>query len=228
MTVETTIIHDLPMHTVRRSIVSQMQNNVYLITAKSSGAQILIDAADDLPAINALLKEASADVNTGAKASLKMIATTHQHWDHLRALPSLVAQSSAPTAAGTDDIAGIKTQAGVSTDVSLHNGGTLAVDGIELTTVHLRGHTPGSMAFILQSGGSERSDTLIFSGDSLFPGGVGNTGEDKARFTQLLDDVQDRLFNKYPDDAIVLPGHGNATTLGNERAALPQWRERGW
>ncbi|WP_288025941.1 MBL fold metallo-hydrolase, partial [Arthrobacter sp.] len=95
---------------------------------------------------------------------------------------------------------------------------------ISLHAVHLRGHTPGSIAYVLTDGGT----TLIFSGDSLFPGGVGNTENDPERFTALLDDVEERLFGAYPDDAVVLPGHGDATTLGAERPSLPEWRGRGW
>lgn len=226
MTIDSTLIHDLPQHTVRRAVVSAMANNVYLITAKSTGAQILIDAADDLPTINSLLHDGAAD--SSAATSLAMIATTHQHWDHVRALAALVAQTGAPTAAGAQDAAGIASESGVATDHAVGDGGRLAVNGIELATVHLRGHTPGSIAYVLHSESGPASSTLIFSGDSLFPGGVGNTEQDPQRFTQLLDDVQERLFAHYGDDAIVLPGHGDATTLGAERPSLTDWRERGW
>ena len=224
MTVDSSLLYDLPAHTVRRTVVSAMANNVYLITAKATGAQILIDAADDLPAIKALLGDAAGDADV--PTALAMIATTHQHWDHVRALSELVSQTDIPTAAGADDVPGIAEESGVAIDLSLVHGGTLSVAGIELATVHLRGHTPGSIAYVLQSG--PKSAPIIFSGDSLFPGGVGNTQEDPARFTSLLNDVEARLFNVYPDNAIVLPGHGDGTTLGAERPALPQWRERGW
>lgn len=223
MTVQSSLIHDLPGHTVRRLVVSAMYNNVYLITSKATGAQILIDAADDLPAINTLLADAAGDASVTPQ--LAMIATTHQHWDHVRALADLVADSGAPTAAGTADIAGIDAEAGVLVTRALEHGDTLAVDGIVLDIVHLRGHTPGSIAYVL---GAAPGEVLIFSGDSLFPGGVGNTEKDPQRFTQLLDDVQERLFAVYADAAHVLPGHGNATTLGAERSSLPEWRERGW
>lgn len=223
MTNDASLIHDLPNHTVRRVVVSDMQNNVYLVTSKSTGTQILIDAADNLPAIDALLAEAAVDA--GGPATLTMIATTHQHWDHVRALAALTAQSGVPTAAGADDASGIESECGVTTDRVLHHGDTLEVDGIALSCVHLRGHTPGSIAYVLSSGPD--STPIIFSGDSLFPGGVGNTGDDADRFTQLVNDVQERLFDVYPD-AIVLPGHGDATTLGVERPKLPEWRARGW
>lgn len=223
MTAEASLIHDLPSHTVRRAVVSDMQNNVYLVTAKASGAQVLIDAADDLPAINALLADAAGDALVPTK--LAAVATTHRHWDHVRALAALAAQTGAPTAAGADDAAGITAECGVATDILLHDGDSLDVDGIRLVAVHLRGHTSGSIAFVLDAG---QGGTLIFSGDSLFPGGVGNTEQDPARFTSLLDDVQERLFDAYGDEASVLPGHGAPTTLGAERPSLPVWRERGW
>ena len=95
------LINALRDITIRRISVSEMDNNVYLLTARESGAQLLIDAADDLPAIQGMLEESAAD--TAAAPELALIATTHQHWDHVRALPALVAATGARTAAGTDD-----------------------------------------------------------------------------------------------------------------------------
>src|SRR5438128_2261452 len=95
------LIHSLRDITIRRISVSEMNNNVYLLTAKASGAQLLIDAADDLPAIQAMLAESVADAASPPK--LALIATTHQHWDHVRALPGLVEATGAKTSAGVDD-----------------------------------------------------------------------------------------------------------------------------
>jgi glyoxylase-like metal-dependent hydrolase (beta-lactamase superfamily II) len=213
------LLYDLPALTIRRISVSEMDNNVYLLTAKSSGEQVLVDAADDLPAIQQLLSDAAAD--TAAEPKLALIATTHQHWDHVRALPELVAATGAPTAAGTDDADALP----VPVDRRLGHGDTVAVDGFELTAVHLRGHTPGSIAFVYED---PQGPAHIFSGDSLFPGGVGNTQRDPERFNQLLSDVAERLFGTYPDTAVVHPGHGKPTTLGAERPHLEEWRARGW
>ena len=213
------LIHDLRDITIRRISVSGMDNNVYLLTAKASGEQVLIDAADDAPAIQGLLADAAADTSTTPK--LALIATTHQHWDHVRALKEIVEASGAPTAAGTDDADALP----VAVDRNLEHGDTVAVDGFALTAVHLRGHTPGSIAFVYED---PEGPAHIFSGDSLFPGGVGNTQKDPERFTQLLDDVTQRLFGTYPDDAVVHPGHGKPTTLGAERPHLEEWRARGW
>jgi len=213
------LIYDLPALTIRGISVSDMDNNVYLLTAKESGAQLLIDAADDLPAIQQLLADGAAD--TSAAPRLELIATTHQHWDHVRALKELAEATGAPTAAGTDDADALP----VAVDQRLGHGDKVAVDGFELAAVHLRGHTPGSIAFVYQD---PEGPAHIFSGDSLFPGGVGNTQKDPERFNQLLSDVTERLFGAYPDTAVVHPGHGRPTTLGAERPHLDEWRARGW
>ena len=214
-----TLIHSLRNITIRRISVSEMDNNVYLLTAKESGAQLLIDAADDLPAIQGLLADAAAD--TAATPKLALIATTHQHWDHVRALKELVDATGARTAAGADDADALP----VPVDVRLSHGDAGNFDGFDVTAVHLRGHTPGSVALVYQD---PEGPAHIFSGDSLFPGGVGNTQKDAERFNQLITDVSERLFDAYPDDTIVHPGHGKPTTLGAERPHLEEWRSRGW
>ena len=214
-----TLIHSLRDITIRRISVSEMDNNVYLLTAKESGAQLLIDAADDLPAILELLSEAGAD--TAATPKLTLIATTHQHWDHVRALPELVKTTGAMTAAGTDDAPELP----VPVDVLLDHGDVGNFDGFDVTAVHLRGHTPGSVALVYED---PAGPAHIFSGDSLFPGGLGNTQKDPERFNQLITDVTERLFDVYQDDAVVHPGHGKPTTLGAERPHLEEWRARGW
>ncbi len=217
------IFHDLKDVTVRGISVSEMSNNVYLVTSKADGAQLLIDAADDATAITGLIASAANDAKL--PASLVGIATTHQHWDHIRALKELADSTGVKTFAGADDAAGILEGSSVSTDVPLTHGDTVSVGTTELECVHLRGHTPGSIAYVLRDSSGV---VLIFSGDSLFPGGVGNTGDDPGRFTSLLDDVTVRLFGHYPDESLVLPGHGSSTTLGAERPHLGEWRSRGW
>jgi len=211
--------YDLPALTIRSISVSGMDNNVYLLTAKESGEQVLIDAADDLPAIRQLLSDGAAD--TSAAPRLALVATTHQHWDHVRALKELVEATGARTAAGADDADALP----VPVDVRLSHGDVGNFDGFDITAVHLRGHTPGSIAFVYQD---PDGPAHIFSGDSLFPGGVGNTDKDPERFNQLLSDVTERLFGAYPDTAVVHPGHGKPTTLGAERPHLDEWRARGW
>lgn len=214
-------MHELEHVTIRSISVGSMDNNVYLITSKESGAQVLIDAADDAPAIIGLLADGAGDVTGGKPATVQLVATTHSHWDHVRALADVVSKTGARTAAGREDAADIE----VPTDVKLDHGDVGNFDGFDLEAIKLRGHTPGSVALLLRDAGGPAH---LFTGDSLFPGGVGNTQKDPARFESLFNDVVVRVFNVLPDDTIVHPGHGRATTLGAERPHLPEWKERGW
>lgn len=218
-----TLRHSTEQVTVRSISVSDMHNNVYVITSRATGAQIVIDAADDAAAIAALLAEAAGDAQ--APAHVEWILTTHQHWDHIRALAAVAEATGAPLAAGVEDGPAIEAAESVRIERQLAQGDRLEVGELVLDCVHLRGHTPGSIAFVLSGAGLERE--IIFTGDSLFPGGVGATGDDPDRFASLHRDVVARLFDVY-DDADVLPGHGNATTLESERPHLDEWKERGW
>jgi glyoxylase-like metal-dependent hydrolase (beta-lactamase superfamily II) len=211
---------ELPGVTIRSVSVSDMENNVYLLTSKSSGDQVLIDAADDFPAIRKLIADGAGDA-PGGTAVVKLIITTHSHWDHVRALAEAVEATGAPTAAGTEDVDAIK----VPTSIALEHGDIRWFDGFELEVIKLRGHTPGSVALLYRD---PQGPAHLFTGDSLFPGGVGNTQKDSARFASLYRDVVDRVFAYLPDDTVVHPGHGKGTTLGAERPHLQEWKERGW
>ncbi|MDR1238232.1 MAG: MBL fold metallo-hydrolase [Propionibacteriaceae bacterium] len=200
-----------------------MDNNVYLLTAKASGQQILIDAAADSPAIRKLLSEAALDSNVRTKLSL--IVTTHRHRDHLRALAEMAKSPGVLTACGDDDADSIAEQTGVKADRRLSQGDIVGVEGIWLSVIRLTGHTPGSVALAYAEAGQP---VWVFSGDSLFPGGVGNTDRDPERFDTLFHDVVERIFDSYTDDTVVAPGHGNFTTLGTERPHLAEWAARGW
>ncbi|MFZ5872577.1 MAG: MBL fold metallo-hydrolase [Actinomycetota bacterium] len=191
-----------------------MDNNCYLLTCRATGEQLLIDAADDLDALLALVQEGSPTGRLGT------VVTTHQHWDHHRALAALVARTGARTAAGEEDADALP----VRVDVRLGHGDTVTVGDVVLDVVHLRGHTPGSVALVHR--GADGS-THVFTGDSLFPGGPGRTTE-PVSFTSLMDDLERRIFGVLPDDTVVHPGHGAGTTLGAERPHLGEWRERGW
>jgi glyoxylase-like metal-dependent hydrolase (beta-lactamase superfamily II) len=217
------LLHDLPAVTVRSCVVSEMQNNVYLLTSKTTGAQILVDAADEPEAIEALIASASEDTPCGTH--LDLLVTTHRHWDHIRATAVVVESHSPRNAAGAADAQEIEQETGTQVTERLEHGDTVGVDGIELSVIGLRGHTPGSVALALQDCPDE--PTVVFSGDSLFPGGVGKTWSDED-FRSLLADVTARLFDVYDDDTVVHTGHGDSTTLGAERPHLDEWAERGW
>lgn len=212
-------MYDLRDLTIRSISVSKMDNNVYALTAKASGAQVLIDAADNAAAVLDLLSSASAD--TPAELKPTLVITTHSHWDHVRALADVVSATGMKTAAGSADIADIP----VPTDVPLEHGDIGNFDGFHLEAIALRGHTPGSIAILYRD---PEGPPHLFTGDSLFPGGVGNTGGDPDRFRSLYTDVEERVFKILPDETIVHPGHGKPTTLGAERPHLEEWRSRGW
>jgi glyoxylase-like metal-dependent hydrolase (beta-lactamase superfamily II) len=180
----------------------EMSNNCYLLRCVSTGDQVLIDAAAEPSTLLPLIGE----------AGLTHVVTTHQHWDHHRALADVVAATGAEVVAGAPDAGAITEQTGV--------GVTQSVDVIRLT-----GHTPGSIALLFDDGSGQPH---LFTGDSLFPGGVGNTRGDAGNFRTLLDDVETKLFDTLPDETWFYPGHGSDSTLGAERPKLLEWRERGW
>ena len=206
-------IRELAHLTIRKMAVSQMHNNVYLLTCRATGEQLLVDAADEGERIRELV--------AAGGSGLAQLVTTHQHWDHVRALEETAQTFSPTTQAGEDDADALP----LAPDVRLQHGDTVRFGEITLDVVHLRGHTPGSVALAYDD---PQAHTHLFTGDSLFPGGVGNTKMEGQSFDALFADVTQRVFDVYDDDTWVYPGHGSDTTLGAERPHLDEWRERGW
>ena len=206
-------VRELDALTIRKASVGPQDNNAYLLTCRSTGAQLLVDAAYDADRLTALVGEGSGE--------LDVVVTTHQHWDHHRALAALVKRTGARSAAGTADAGALPVPPGQL----LEHGDRVTFGAVALEVVHLRGHTPGSVALVY---GDPAGHAHVFTGDSLFPGGVGNTEGDRQRFTSLMDDVERRLFDVLPDDTWCYTGHGADTTLGAERPHLANWRARGW
>jgi glyoxylase-like metal-dependent hydrolase (beta-lactamase superfamily II) len=197
------------------AVDEKMSNNCYLLTCKETGEQVLIDAADSADVLLPLIGD----------AGLATVVTTHQHWDHHRALADVVSATGATVVAGTPDAGAITEQTGVPVDRAVDQGDTVAVGACSLSVIALAGHTPGSIALLYDD---PAGHPHLFTGDSLFPGGVGNTFGDEAAFAQLIDEVETKIFQRLPDDTWFYPGHGNDSTLGAERPALPDWRARGW
>jgi glyoxylase-like metal-dependent hydrolase (beta-lactamase superfamily II) len=193
----------------------EMSNNCYLLRCASTGDQVLIDAADEPDTLLPLIGD----------AGLTHVVTTHQHWDHHRALPAVVAATGAEVVAGAPDAEAIAEQTGVTVTRSVEDGDTIPVGSCSLRVIRLTGHTPGSIALLFDDGSGQPH---LFTGDSLFPGGVGNTFDDSDAFRQLIDDVSTKLFDRLPDETWFYPGHGSDSTLGAERPHLTEWRERGW
>ncbi|MDI3387370.1 MBL fold metallo-hydrolase [Streptomyces sp. B-S-A8] len=204
-------VHELADLMISKIAVGPMNNNAYLLRCRTTGEQLLIDAA----------AEARTLLDFIGPSGIASVVTTHRHGDHWGALQEVVAATGARTYAGRFDVDGIP----VATDVAVEDGDTIKVGRVELTARHLVGHTPGSIALVYDD---PHGHPHVFTGDCLFPGGVGNTHNDPKAFASLLDDVETKIFGQLPDETWVYPGHGNDTTVGAERPHLPEWRERGW
>ncbi len=199
------------------AVDEEMANNAYLLRCAETGDQVLIDAAAEPETLLALVGD----------AGLTSVVTTHQHWDHHRALAPVVEATGAAVVAGTPDADAITEQTGVPVTHRVQQGDTVAVGRCTLEVIALAGHTPGSIA-LLYTDPSPDGHPHLFTGDSLFPGGVGNTFGDEAAFAQLIDEVETKVFQRLPDDTWFYPGHGDDSTLGAQRPSLGEWRARGW
>jgi glyoxylase-like metal-dependent hydrolase (beta-lactamase superfamily II) len=204
-------VHELQELMISKVAVGPMDNNAYLLRCRATDEQLLIDAANDPATLLSLI----GDDGIGS------VVTTHRHGDHWQALAEVVAATGARTYAGRHDAEGIP----VPTDVAVDDGDTIRVGQVALTARHLVGHTPGSIVLIYDD---PHGHPHVFTGDCLFPGGVGNTHNDPQAFAGLIDDVQAKIFAPLPDETWVYPGHGKDTTLGAERPHLSEWRARGW
>ncbi|MEU5791282.1 MBL fold metallo-hydrolase [Micromonospora purpureochromogenes] len=203
-------VRELDRLTVTKLSVGPMDNNAYLLRCKGTGEQVLVDAANEAPRLLDLVGD----------GGLAAVVTTHRHMDHWVALEEVVAKTGARALVHADDAEGLPIEA-----ERLADGDTVPVGDCALEVIHVRGHTPGSIALLYRD---PAGTPHLFTGDSLFPGGVGNTEKDPERFGQLIDDVEQKLFDRLPDETWFYPGHGKDSTLGAERPSLPQWRARGW
>ncbi|MFG2169592.1 MBL fold metallo-hydrolase [Micromonospora chersina] len=203
-------VRELDRLTISKLSVGPMDNNAYLLRCRETGEQVLIDAANEAPRLLDLVGD----------GGLAAVVTTHRHMDHWVALEEVVAKTGARPLVHADDAEGLPIDA-----EPLREGDTVPVGDCALEVIHLKGHTPGSIALLYRD---PSGVPHLFTGDSLFPGGVGNTEKDPERFGQLIDDVERKLFDRLPDETWFYPGHGKDSTLGAERPALPQWRARGW
>ena len=198
--------NELQLHQIS---VSEMDNNCYLLQAGEEG--LLVDAADDAPAL--------LDMAQKAGVKITAVLTTHRHWDHVRALKEVLSETGAIHYASFLDSPAIPAEV----DVELREGDSIKFAGLDLPIIILRGHTQGGAALVTNIDGVIN----LFVGDSLFPGGLGKTTSE-GDFVRLYKDVTARIFDEFPDNTIVRPGHGKSTTLGEERPKLEDWWERRW
>ena len=206
-------VRELAALTIRKLEVGDFGNNAYLLSCRATGAQLLIDAAAQPDRLLELVAAGGLGLET--------VVTTHRHADHVGALAEVVAATGARTVAGADDADALP----VPVDERVHHGDTVTVGDATLDVLHLRGHTPGSIALAYAD---PQGHTHLFTGDSLFPGGIGNTRNPGQSFDSLIADVTTRVFDVYDDDTWFYPGHGDDSTLGAERPHLAEWRARGW
>jgi glyoxylase-like metal-dependent hydrolase (beta-lactamase superfamily II) len=199
----------MPLEMTKLS-VGPMDNNAYLLRCSTTGTQLMIDAANEPDRLIELVGD----------GGLATVVTTHRHPDHWQGLTEVVAATGAESIAHDADAAELPI---VTRTVA--EGDTISVGEHQLEVIHLVGHTPGSIALLyVEPTGAHH----LWTGDSLFPGGVGNTEGDAQRFGSLIGDVQAKLFDRLPDETVFYPGHGADSTIGAERSSVPEWRDRGW
>jgi glyoxylase-like metal-dependent hydrolase (beta-lactamase superfamily II) len=202
-------VRDGPL-VVRKRSVSEMDNNVYLLACAATGQALLVDAADDADLIR--------DLAVGC--SPLAVVQTHGHWDHCRAWEDLVTDPGLEVWGHQGDLPLYPR----APDRLLTDGQHLAVGRLDVEVLHVPGHTHGSLLLLVEGA----AGPWLFTGDSLFPGGPGNTFGDPDAHALLMDGLEQRVFARLPDTTRVLPGHGDATTLGRERPQVAEWRARGW
>jgi glyoxylase-like metal-dependent hydrolase (beta-lactamase superfamily II) len=203
-------VHELSRLLISKLAVGPYDNNCYLLRCQETGTQVLVDAAAEPDRIMDLI----------GPEGISLVITTHRHPDHWQALAEVVERTGAPTAAHVLDAPGIP----VPTDRLILDGDGIEVGTCSLEAIHLVGHTPGSIALLYDD---PEGQPHLITGDCLFPGGLGKT-HDPADFESLYAGVVGKLFDRLPDETWVYPGHGWDTTIGAERPALAEWRDRGW
>jgi glyoxylase-like metal-dependent hydrolase (beta-lactamase superfamily II) len=191
---------------VHRVVVGPVENNVYIVRCRETGDSLLIDAANE----HDLLLELCRDLN------VRQVVETHGHWDHIQAVEAVrdAGIDVAVTQADADMLP--------SYDQILEDDSVVQVGRLRVATIATPGHTPGSMCFAVEG------TPLLFTGDTLFPGGPGNTSFENADFATIIRSIEGRLFGAFDADTLVLPGHGAGTTIGTETPHLDEWVARGW
>lgn len=190
---------------VDRLIVGPLDNNVFLLRCRNTGASVLIDAADEHESLLRLCK--AFDVGK--------VLETHGHWDHIGAVTE-VRNAGYDVAVGAGDA-----QMLPSYDLIIEDDSMIAVGELRVRAIATPGHTSGSICFEVEG------TPLLFTGDTLFPGGPGAT-RSPGDFANIMSSLDDKLFGRFDDTQIVLPGHGASTTIGRERPHLDEWAARGW
>jgi glyoxylase-like metal-dependent hydrolase (beta-lactamase superfamily II) len=192
---------------VHKVVVGPVDNNVFVVRCRATGESVMIDAANEHELLLDLCQ----------RLDVRRVLETHGHWDHIGAVTQV---REAGYEVGVT-LADAPMLSEVGYDVLLDDAEVIEVGRLRLHAIHNPGHTPGSISFHV--GGTP----LLFTGDTLFPGGPGATKYPGGDFEAIIHSIETKLF-RFPDDTIVLPGHGLDTTIGTERPHLQEWIDRGW
>lgn len=200
-----TLIWDATGIEIHQVVVGPVDNNVLVLRCTETGDAVLLDAANEHERLLALCE----------RLGVRRVLETHGHWDHIQAVPEL-RDAGYSVGVTAQDAAMLP-----SYDEVIEDDTVIEVGRLRLRTIHTPGHTPGSMCFLIEG------HPVLFSGDTLFPGGPGNTSFEGGDFPTIIQSVDRKLFT-LPADTLVLPGHGKPTTIGTERPHLQEWIDRGW
>jgi glyoxylase-like metal-dependent hydrolase (beta-lactamase superfamily II) len=207
MTTHSELLHyDDSQAEIHKLVVGPMDNNVFILRCKQSGDAVLLDAANEHEKLLPLCQQ----------LNVRRVLETHGHWDHIQAVPA-VRDAGIEVGITAADAAMLP-----SYDFVLEDESVIEVGRLRLHTILNPGHTPGSMSFRLEG------SPVLFSGDTLFPGGPGATKFEGGDFPTIIRSIEDRLFATLPADTIVMPGHGDDTTIGTELPHLQEWIDRGF
>jgi glyoxylase-like metal-dependent hydrolase (beta-lactamase superfamily II) len=190
---------------ITKVVVGPMDNNVFVVRCRETGDAVMLDAANEHDKLLDLCK----------RLNVRKVLETHGHWDHIQAVPQ-VRDAGYEVGVTAEDAKMLP-----SYDFVLEDDSVIEVGRLRLQTIHTPGHTPGSMCFKIEG------SPVLLAGDTLFPGGPGNTTFEGGDFATIIRSVEDRLFT-LPPDTVVMPGHGDDTTIANERPHLQEWIDRGW
>jgi glyoxylase-like metal-dependent hydrolase (beta-lactamase superfamily II) len=191
---------------IHRLVVGPVDNNVFVLRCTETGDAVLLDAANEHEKLLELCQ----------RLGVRKVLETHGHWDHIQAVPA-VRDAGYEVGVTAADAAMLP-----SYDFVLEHDTVIQVGRLRLHTIATPGHTPGSMSFLLEG------SPVLFTGDTLFPGGPGNTKFPGADFATIITSIEERLFSPLKPETIVMPGHGLDTTIGAERPHLQEWVDRGW
>jgi glyoxylase-like metal-dependent hydrolase (beta-lactamase superfamily II) len=191
---------------IHRYVVGPVDNNVFVVRCKQTGEALLVDAANEHEQLLEVCRT----------LGVRQVVETHGHWDHIQAVPA-IRDAGYQVAVTAQDAAMLP-----SYDLILEDDAVLTVGRVRVRTIHTPGHTPGSMCFLIEG------SPVVLTGDTLFPGGPGNTKTNLGDFPTIIESIERRLFAPLPAGTIVMPGHGLDTTIGNETPHLDEWVARGW